>query len=159
MPSWSLPELSYAPLRDRLQEGVHHLRTLEDEVDFAVLFGSATRGEARRGSDLDLLLGLRKDGSVRFMDRIDRFTGWCPAVEAFPYYPSELRLMESQLHMTLLEAADHGLALFDRGSWAEIRQRLRGLMDGGRVVRRHRGWWVRDKSLVRRAEGGSASPP
>ena len=93
-----------------------------EEVDFVVLFGSAARGQ---GGELDILVGLRTDGPQRFVDRLQHWSGRGPGVKALPYYPRELRLMRQQLHLVLLDAADHGHSLFDRGPWAELRQDLR----------------------------------
>ncbi len=148
--SWTLPRLSYPPLQQRLLDLVAALKAREDELEFVVLFGSSARGEARRGSDLDLLIGLRQDGCVRFLDRLGDYSTLVAGVDAFPYYPSEIRLMLEQLHMTLLECADHGLVLFDRGAWAELSARLTGLISSGRILRQARGWRVADPTLLRR---------
>ncbi|GMU51527.1 MAG: hypothetical protein AMXMBFR33_06730 [Candidatus Xenobia bacterium] len=141
MQSWTLPELNYAPLRPKLEAFMTELAaTFPDEVDFVVLFGSAARQEAGRGSDLDLLIGLTRESSERFLERLERFNDLAPGVEVFPYTPSELALMRQQLHFTLLEAADHGRVLFDRGSWQALANELRSLVESGDVIRIPGGW-------------------
>ncbi len=141
MLSWTLPELNYAPLRPKLEEFMRELSTAySEQVAFVVLFGSAARQEAGRGSDLDLLVGLTSESSERFLERLERFNDLAPGVEVFPYTPSELQLMRSQLHFTLLEAADHGKVLFDRGRWGEISGEIRDLVASGGVRKIPGGW-------------------
>lgn len=149
MQSWNLPEVICNPLREKLRCFMENmLSSREEELEFVVLYGSVARGEARQGSDLDLLIGLRRDGDTRFIDRIEEFTRYGPGVDIFPYYPAEVDIMFSHLHMTLLEAADHGIALFDRGRWSKLRARLRNLIAGGKVLRLQRGWKLLDPGVL-----------
>ena len=136
MPSWTLPT---SDCRDKLEEYMQALPL--EEVDFVVLFGSPARGQ---GGELDILIGLHSDGKSRFIDRLQLWSGLGPGVKALPYYPAELTLMREQLHLVLLDAADHGHTLFDRGVWQELRRDLREnapverIPGGGwKVVTRH----------------------
>src|SRR5437016_2960619 len=44
-----------------------------DQVDFVILYGSRARGPGRRGSDFDLLIGLKGPSERRFLDRLYDF--------------------------------------------------------------------------------------
>ena len=48
--------------------------------------------------------------------------------------------MWQAMHMTYLEAADYGLCLFDRGSWARVREEFAQYLSSGVVERRPGGW-------------------
>jgi hypothetical protein len=50
--------------------------------------------------------------------------------------------------LTVLEAADHGIPLFDRGAWARIREEFHGYLDSGVVERRPGGWQRFPERLV-----------
>lgn len=133
MPSWTLPSLDCA----EKVEGYMRAVPLE-EADFVVLFGSVARGH---GGELDVLVGLREDGERRFIDRLQTWSGYGPGVKALPYYPRELRLMREQFHLVLLDASEHGLTVFDRGSWGELKGALVRLREEGKVVRLAGGGW------------------
>lgn len=112
-------------------------------MEFAVLFGSRARGDARESSDYDLLVGLRADDGLRLTDRIgiyqDMETGW---VQVFPYGPSEVAALEEQGNGLLLEALADGLVLIDRGGWAALRVRFEGRIAAGRWRRFPWGWEI-----------------
>lgn len=151
--SWTLPELGCPPLRERLRRYMEGLMgDRSEEVEFIVLFGSAARGEARPGSDLDLLIGLRSDGREPFLERLRAFSDYAPGVDAFAYYPGELREMFRQLHPTLLEASDHGKVLWDRGTWGELKGVITRWVQCGKLAKRPRGWQVVDPELLRGPE-------
>jgi len=120
------------------------------EVRFVVLYGSRARNEARRGSDYDLLIGLRDESDERFLDRLLTFSnGDFPRVEAKAFTPSEIEGLWLHYGRTLIDALYEGIPLVDRGGWAELRQRFSGVMDQGILERRGRAWvWHRELEPV-----------
>jgi predicted nucleotidyltransferase len=135
-------QLSDRPDIDRFRHYVETaLAERGDEIEFIVLFGSMARGNWSRGSDFDLLIGLRIDDGKRFLDRIYDYECLAPgSVEPFVYSRSEWEKMWRDLHMTFLEAADYGVPLFDRGSWARIREQFATYLAAGVIERRPGGW-------------------
>jgi predicted nucleotidyltransferase len=135
-------QLSDRPDIDRLRGYVEAaLAQRGEETEFIVLYGSMARGNWSRDSDFDLLIGLRGEDGKRFMDRIYEFEQIAPGrIEPFPYSRGEWEKMWRDLHLTFLEAADYGIALFDRGSWARIREEFQQHLRDGVVERRPGGW-------------------
>jgi predicted nucleotidyltransferase len=135
-------QLSDRPDIDRLRHYVETaLAQRGDEIEFIVLFGSTARGNWSTGSDFDLLIGLRVEDNQRFLDRIYEYEQIAPGpIEPFVYSRSEWQHMWQELHLTFLEAADYGMALFDRGSWACIRTEFCHHLKEGVVERRPGGW-------------------
>jgi predicted nucleotidyltransferase len=136
------PQLSDRP-------DIHHLRHYVEaalaqrgeEIEFIVLYGSTARGNWSNGSDFDLLIGLRIEDNARFLDRIYEYEQIAPGpIEPFVYSRSEWERMWQGLHLTFLEAADYGISLFDRGSWARIREEFSRHLKAGVVERRPGGW-------------------
>jgi predicted nucleotidyltransferase len=136
------PQLSDRPDIDRFRRYIDSVLVQKrDEIEFVVLFGSMARGNWSLGSDYDLLIGLRIDDGQRFLDRIYEYERIASApVEPFVYSRSEWQQMWSDLHLTFLEAADYGISLFDRGSWARIREEFARHVAAGVVERRLGGW-------------------
>ena len=62
--------------------------------------------------------------------------------------------MWRDLHMTYLEAADHGIPLFDRGSWAGIRDEFARFLSSGVIERRMGGWQRYPERLAPDPAGG-----
>ena len=135
-------QLSDRPDIDRLRRYVEAALTQRgEEIEFIVLYGSMARGNWSLGSDFDLLIGLRIDDGKRFMDRVYDYEQIAPGpIEPFVYSRSEWERMWRDLHLTYLEAADHGISLFDRGAWARIREEFARYLAAGVVERRKGGW-------------------
>jgi predicted nucleotidyltransferase len=127
------PERQYVrrswPLLAKLREV---LRT-EQNVRFALLFGSAARGDDLPGSDVDVLVEMRDDSLNRVVDlgaKLEAALGRRVDVVT-------QREAESSLHL-LAEAATDGRVLIDRETrWAELRDRAANLR--GRSRRRDQG--------------------
>jgi predicted nucleotidyltransferase len=137
---WEL--LSDRPDIDRLRHYVETaLAQRGEEIEFIVLYGSMARGNWSRGSDFDLLIGLRGEDGQRFLDRVYEFEQIAPGpIEPFVYSRNEWERMWQQFHLTFLEAADYGIPLFDRGAWARIRQEFQRYLAAAVVERRPGGW-------------------
>lgn len=135
-------QLSDRPDIDRLRRYVEAvLAQRGEEIEFIVLYGSMARGNWSPGSDFDLLVGLRVDDGNRFLDRIYAYERVASGpVEPLVYSRSEWANMWKGLHLTFLEAADHGVPLFDRGAWACIRDEFAQHLATGVVERRPGGW-------------------
>jgi hypothetical protein len=135
-------QLSDRPDIDRLRHYVNEaLRQRGGEIEFIVLYGSMARGNWSTGSDFDLLIGLRIDDGQRFLDRVFQYEQIARGpIEPFVYSRSEWEKMWQGLHLTFLEAADHGIPLYDRGTWARIRDEFARYLSSGVVERRQGGW-------------------
>jgi len=115
--------LSDRPNGEKLQR---YCRTLLEQrradLECIVLFGSMARGNWSRGSDYDLLIGLHGDDGQRLLDRMLAFVpSEALDVEVFPYSRSEWQRMFRACHPLFLEALEHGIGLWDRGAFAEMR--------------------------------------
>lgn len=116
-----------------------------EEIEFLVLFGSIARGDWSWRSDYDLLLGLRGEDGMRFVDRLLVFAPWIEGnIDLFPYSRSEWERMFAARHPLLLEALDHGVVLWDRGAFARMREIFQGWKARGEVERLPSGWRIRD---------------
>jgi predicted nucleotidyltransferase len=135
-------QLSDRPDIERLRRYVDTaLRERGDDIEFIVLYGSMARGNWSRDSDFDLLIGLRIEDGQRFLDRVFQYEQIAPGpIEPFVYSRSEWEKMWRDLHMTYLEAADYGIPLFDRGSWASVQAEFARYLSSGVVERRPGGW-------------------
>lgn len=113
------------------------------DLEFIVLFGSRARGDWSPGSDYDLLIGLCVEDERRLLDRMAAFS---PRqlfdVEAFPYSRSEWRQMFEQYHPLLLEAMEDGVILWDRGSFAAMREQFHDYKREGPVEPWRNGWKI-----------------
>jgi predicted nucleotidyltransferase len=149
LPTLSSTRPELAPLEEAL---AHLMSKRGDELEFVVLFGSMTRGNWSRGSDYDLLLGLRHEDGKRLIERIGEFADALAAnADVFPYSAGEWQRMFADRHVLLLEALEHGLVLHDRGGFAAMREVFREWRRRGEVVPWRNGWKIADPA------GGSAS--
>ncbi|MFN3928787.1 MAG: nucleotidyltransferase domain-containing protein [Thermoflexus sp.] len=116
-----------------------------EEIEFLVLFGSIARGDWSWRSDYDLLLGLRGEDGMRFVDRLLAFAPWIEGnIDLFPYSRSEWERMFAGRHPLLLEALDHGVVLWDRGAFTQMREIFQGWKARGEVEHLPSGWRIRD---------------
>jgi uncharacterized protein len=105
------------------------LRT-EQNVRFALLFGSAARGDDSEGSDVDLIVEMRDPSSVRIVDlelKLEELLGRRVDV---------LTLEDAGANPVLLaEAMAEGRTIVDReGRWAQLRSEAEAI---DRRARRH----------------------
>ncbi len=113
-----------------------------EELEFVVLFGSMARGDWSVGSDYDLFIGLTRDDGRRFIDRLEEFSAREGRIEVFPYARSEWQRMFEGFHPLLLDALEHGVVLWDRGAFAQMRERFRKWRQEGRVRPWRCGWKI-----------------
>ena len=116
-----------------------------DEIEFIVLFGSRAKGEWSKGSDYDVLIGLRTDDEKRLTDRIYEFSLLGKEIEPFPYSRSEWQRMFKEFHVLLLEALEHGITMFDRGSFAEMKKTFLEWRKAGIVTPTGLGWKIKEE--------------
>ena len=113
------------------------------ELEFIVLFGSMARGDWSRGSDYDVLIGLCGEDGKRLLDRMAEFVPSSGvAIDVFPYSRSEWQRMFQAYHPLLLEALEHGVLLWDRGAFAEMRATFRQWRQRGQVQPWRSGWKI-----------------
>ncbi|MEM2990568.1 MAG: nucleotidyltransferase domain-containing protein [Halobacteria archaeon] len=117
-----------------------------DEIEFIVIFGSRAKGQWSRGSDYDVFIGLRVDDGKRLMDRILEFSLLTKSeIEPFPYSFSEWRRMFEEFHVLLLEVLDHGVVIFDRGAFAEMKKVFSKWRERGIVTPTGTGWRIKEE--------------
>jgi hypothetical protein len=104
------------------------------ELEFIVLFGSMARGDWSRGSDYDVLIGPLRRG--RQTPARPAWQSLCRRVGS----PSTCSLQPVRVaadvptyHPLLLEALEHGVLLWDRGAFAEMRATFRQWRQRGQV--------------------------
>jgi len=136
-PPWNQPEA------DALRRYVDRLlQERQDRLEFVVLFGSRARGDWTRGSDFDVLVGLREDDGKRWWDRLGEWEAPEGPVEVFAYSRTEWERMFEGRHPLLLDALEHGVVLWDRGSFARMRATFRRWREAGLVVPWRDGWRI-----------------
>ncbi|MBS7656215.1 nucleotidyltransferase domain-containing protein [Candidatus Bathyarchaeota archaeon] len=133
-------------LENPLRKFIYRLmKNRENEIEFIVLFGSRAKGEWCKGSDYDVLIGLKIDDKKRFIDRIYEFSLLSDGeVEPFPYSCSEWRSMFKEFNTLLLEALEHGIIIFDRGSFAEMKKTFLKWREKGIVTPTSFGWRIKN---------------
>jgi len=121
-----------------------------ENVAFVVLYGSRARGDAKRHSDYDLLIGLRSESSTSFLDRLFEFSQFeYPRVEAKPFTPSEIEDLWMHYARTLLDAMYEGVVLLDSENWSVLRKRYDDAVQNGILERRGTMWvWHRELEPV-----------
>ena len=147
--------LSNRPHVEKLWEFVDQaLKQKGDEIEFIVLYGSMAKGNWSIGSDYDVLIGLCIDDEKRFLDRLYDYSLLTSApIDIFAYSQSELDLMFENFHLTLLESLNHGIALFDRGRWAEMREQFKEWKTSGVIEQIPVGWRVQKERKNTRDQG------
>jgi predicted nucleotidyltransferase len=153
--------LSDRPGLEKLERTLGRLLTEKAEApEFIVLFGSMARGDWSRDSDYDLLVGLRLDDGQRVIDRMAEFAELAEGpIEVFPYARSEWQRMFEDRHLLVLEALEHGVILWDRGSFAQMRVRFREWRERGWVVPWRSGWKIVDLPEAEPARASSWARP
>jgi predicted nucleotidyltransferase len=151
-----LETLSDRPRLDSLRSFVDALlREAAGALELVVLYGSMARGDWSARSDFDLLVGLREHDGRSMLERLQWLSGLNPGgVHAVAYCLEELARMERDHHVTLLEAGEHGIELFDRGWFRSFRQRHRARVASGLPARRPGLWEVHDGRDLRARRGG-----
>lgn len=139
-----LPALSDRPDFGELETFLRRvLDERGDDLEFVVLFGSMARGDWSRGSDYDVLIGLRKDDGKRFIDRIGDFQALTRAnIDVLPYARSEWQRLVDQRSLLMLEALDHGIPLWDRGAFADLQRAFQRWRTDGEVTPLPHGWQI-----------------
>ncbi|MEO0248011.1 MAG: nucleotidyltransferase domain-containing protein [candidate division WOR-3 bacterium] len=145
-----LKALSDRPEAEKLERTLQRLlQQRGEELEFMVLFGSMARGDWSLESDYDLLVGLRGEDGKRLIDRLEEFSSLVEGnIEVFPYSRSEWQRMFKGFHPLLLEAFEHGVVLWDRGGFAQMRRVFRQWRSQGKVVPWRAGWKINESPEV-----------
>ena len=137
--------LSNRPHVDKFWEFVN--RTLDEkgeEIEFIILYGSMAKGNWSIGSDYDVLIGLCINDGKRFLDRLYDYSRLTSAsIDIFVYSHTELDQMIENFHLTLLEALNHGIVLFDRGRWELMQKQFKQWKTAGIVEQMPLGWRIK----------------
>jgi predicted nucleotidyltransferase len=132
----SVAEKRYARLAWPLLAALRAVLRTEANVRFALLFGSAARGDDSADSDIDLLVEMRDDS-------IERVADLSAKLEGLTHRRVDVILLQSAkaLPGLLAEAIAEGRVLLDRDSrWTELREREGALRrDALRRDKRRRG--------------------
>jgi predicted nucleotidyltransferase len=98
-----------------LDDYVRALAERQPEVEEVILFGSVAAGTPVPGSDVDLLIILRRS-DASFLDRIPQFlpSAFPAGVDVFPYTREELDRMRDEGNRFVLDALRSGRTLLRR---------------------------------------------
>ncbi|OGK77029.1 MAG: hypothetical protein A2X52_01220 [Candidatus Rokubacteria bacterium GWC2_70_16] len=98
-----------------LDDYVRALAAREPDVEAVILFGSVVSGTPVPGSDVDLLIVLRRS-DASFLARIPRFlpSAFPAGVDVFPYTRDELERMREEGNRFILDALRSGRTVFRR---------------------------------------------
>lgn len=111
-------ELAYLRSHWELLSALTRAFRTEANVELAVLYGSAARGDEHSGSDVDVLVGFRDDASASTSALARRLEERLPK----PVDVALLSRVRRESPLLLLQAIDEGRVLVDRGAlWAELR--------------------------------------
>src|SRR5438046_3982391 len=147
MPRRSITLLSRLSDRPEIEQLERFLQRLleerSDDLEFVVLFGSMARGDWSRGSDYDVIVGLRGEDGQRFIDRIGAFSALADGnIDVLPYSRSEWERMATNRALILLEALEDGIAIWDRGGFARLQGEFRTWRASGLVTPSGTGWRI-----------------
>lgn len=93
-------------------------------------------------SGFDVLVGLREDDGKRWWDRLGEWEAPEGPVEVFPYSRTEWERMFESRYLLLLDALEHGVVLWDHGSFARMRATFRRWREASLVVPWRDGWRI-----------------
>lgn len=135
--SWNLQEaLSQHPEFDNLK--VFAERPMVErgsEISFAVVFGSTAKDIWTVSSDTGVFVGLSRDDSLRFIDRIFRLSESAQGnLEIFLYERTQWRRMLETFNPILLDASKGGVVSLDNGEFALMRETFRQLRNCGLIL-------------------------
>lgn len=110
--------------------------TLGDRIDSIVLYGSVARGEARRDSDIDILVISSKDKET--INRIEEICSDFEYERNFTFLISLIYYRREELyHLIALgspfvnEVLKDGVILYDDGAFTTIRQQIPAIVRSG----------------------------
>jgi hypothetical protein len=140
--SWPLPAIfSSRPRPESLRRFLDALAREGENVAAAVVYGSMARGDYKAHRDWDVLVVLRRDPGVPVLDRFLAYAGLSPDgwVQVFPYTVAELEDMFASFHLTVLDALEEGVVVYEDGTWRGLHQRFLELRGTGTLRRLHTG--------------------
>jgi hypothetical protein len=139
-------QLSRRPRPDSLRLFLDALAAEAGNVAAVIVYGSMARGDFDAYSDWDVLLALHGDEDRPVLQRFQHYgalsaDGW---VQVFPYTTAELEMMLATFHLTVLDALEDGVAVYDMGIWQMLRERFLRLRRTEVLTRleRPRGWRI-----------------
>jgi len=144
-----LEQLSNRPNIECLRDFVNQaLAEKGDEIEFIVLYGSMAKGNWSQESDYDVLIGLRIDDNKRFIDRLYDYSLMSRGpIEVFVYSKSDIKLMFETFHLTLLEALNDGIVIYDRGGWANMQEQFALMLEQRVIESVEYGWRIFEERL------------
>jgi len=68
-------------------------------------------------------------------------------IEAFVYSKSEIQLMFETFYLTLLEALNDGIVIYDRGGWSKMQEQFALMLDKKVIEPVEYGWRIFEERL------------
>lgn len=107
---------------------------LNGEVHSVVLYGSTARGEARRSSDIDVLIlsdhpDAHRKRVVEIEDELDAENGYRTLLVSMYFTVNDFRRLSASSSPFARAVLKEGIILYDDGSFAGVRDQVLG--DGG----------------------------
>jgi len=139
------------------EEVIEHLKHYVEKIKSKgyplrslVLFGSRARGEHLKESDVDVLVIVDIE-DMDFIERmriLSRLWDAPYALEVFAYTLEEVKGLINRGSIHIYDALEHGIVIYDDGTFEYLRKKFKEAMDRGIVKRDIRGWWTLPKSRV-----------
>ncbi|RLE79244.1 MAG: hypothetical protein DRJ51_08155 [Thermoprotei archaeon] len=130
-------------LEEELREFVYRKLLNKFEVVSVILIGSRARGDSLKGSDVDLLVILERC-DMSYFERVQSIISlWKHrlVLNVFPYTTLETIRLTNRGFITVLDALEHGVIIYDNGFFSRLREKFREALKSGIIARSKRGWW------------------
>jgi len=128
---------------EHLREYVIKLQKSGIPIKSLILFGSRAKGTHLRDSDVDILIILERSNND-FLSRVSKlmkYWDWRYDVDIFPYTIDEVKKLMNKGSITIYDALEHGIIIFDDGTFSKLRERFNKALSEGIISKDRRGWW------------------
>ena len=113
--------------KDALQDIIRILKSYQDKILFAYLFGSLARGEATSASDLDIALYCAGDGPAAYFDmKLALYAALCRVLQRNDV---DIVMLNTTKNLILLdEIVRNGVVIYDKNPQARMAFELKTLL-------------------------------
>lgn len=109
----------------RVLDAIRHVLETEDDVAYALVFGSTARGDRRAGSDIDVAIGLRS-GAPRDVHALGRLTA---RLESASGCPVDVVLLDEAPPAMAYRVFRDGRLLVERDHASFVERKARAILE------------------------------